>query len=367
EHPVTELVTSQDLVVWQLEVAAGKPLPLAQDEVGWAGHAIEARLYAEDPQQGFRPQTGRVRHFRPDRPTAWPGVRIDAGVRQGDVVTPFYDPMIAKVMAWGRDREEARRRLRRALQDLPVVGLTTNQGFLVELLGDASFVDAAITTGTLDDWIEAGHPLLAPRRVDPEVWAIAAAWSAEGDEDWFRSAHGVALDVTLQSGEETRTLSLVRQSDGAMAVQIADATYRIRFAAVPDDLDDEEDRRLVTIQTPDGPEVRRPVAGWPLDDGWLLDLGRGPVSFREPSPYPDTRADDDPREVRAPVAGTLVRLEVAVGDAIAADQTLGVVEAMKMETRLVARAAGTVTAVNATVGQQVRDGDVIVALDPEEA
>ncbi|MEO0605728.1 MAG: biotin/lipoyl-containing protein [Myxococcota bacterium] len=308
-----------------------------------------------------------MRHFRPDRPTAWPGVRIDAGVREGDVVTPFYDPMIAKVMAWGRDREEARRRLRRALQDLPVVGLTTNQGFLVDLLGDPSFVDATITTGTLDDWLDAGHPLLAPRSLDPEVWAIAAAWSAEGDEDWFRSAHGVTLDVTLESGDETQALSLSRQSDGTMAVRIDDVTYQIGFAPVPGDLDDEEDGRLVTIRVAEGPEIRRPVTGWPLDDGWILDLGRGPIGFREPSPYPDTQGDDDPSEVRAPVAGTLVRLEVAVGDTIAAEQTLGVVEAMKMETRLVARAAGTVTAVNATVGQQVRDGDVIVALDPEEA
>ncbi len=370
EHPVTELVTGHDLVVWQLEVAAGKPLPITQADVELGGHAIEARLYAEDPRQGFAPQTGTLRHFRPDRPTEWPGVRIDAGVREGDVVTPFYDPMIAKVIAWGRDREEARRRLRRAMQDLPVVGVVTNQGFLVDLLDDPAFVHATITTATLDAWLDEGHRLLSARALEPEDWAIAAAWLVGADDDWFRNAHGVALDLTLQAQAEERRVSLVRQDGGTSAVTVDGEIFRVTLVEVPGDPDDDLLQRTVAVRRdgePARPEVRRPVTGWPIETGWVLDAGRGPVAFREPSPYPDRGSEDDPSEVRSPVAGTLVRIGVAVGDEVAADQTLGVVEAMKMETRLVASASGTVTAVNAVVGQQVQSGDVIVALDPREA
>ncbi|MEN0061800.1 MAG: acetyl-CoA carboxylase biotin carboxylase subunit [Myxococcota bacterium] len=366
EHPVTEMVTGQDLVVWQLEVAAGKPLPLSQAEIALTGHAIEARLYAEDPTQGFQPQTGPVRHFRPDRPTAWPGVRIDAGVREGDVVTPFYDPMIAKVMAYGRDREEARRRLHRALQDLPVVGLTTNQPFLVGLLADASFIEASITTGTLDQWLSDEHPLLQPVALTDGDWAMAAAWVANAADDWFRSAHGMTVDVSLQVGEEVRALRVEGQGPGVVVVEGGEVAYEVTLMDLPGDTDDDEVRRRVGLRFNDDlPAVNRPVTGWAVDGGWLLDFGRGPVAFFEPSPYPDAGRDDDPSEVRTPVAGTLVRIDAAVGDAVDEGQVLAVVEAMKMETRLTARASGTVTAVHGTIGQQVRDGDVIIALEPQ--
>jgi acetyl-CoA carboxylase biotin carboxylase subunit len=133
EHTVTEMVTGLDLVEWQLRVAAGEPLPLRQEEIRFEGHAIEARLYAEDPYAGFAPQTGPVLHFRPEA-AARPGIRIDAGIAEGGLVTPFYDPMVAKLIAHGRDRTDAIRRLRAALEDAPLLGPATNGRFLRDLL-----------------------------------------------------------------------------------------------------------------------------------------------------------------------------------------------------------------------------------------
>ena len=124
EHPVTELITGQDLVAWQLNVAEGRPLPLGQDDIHLNGHAIEVRLYAEDPAHGFTPQTGPLYAFEP---AEGEGLRFDTGVRSGDAITPHYDPMLAKVIAWGQNRDEARRRLIRSLEDTTVFGVTTNR------------------------------------------------------------------------------------------------------------------------------------------------------------------------------------------------------------------------------------------------
>ncbi|MFC7691890.1 ATP-grasp domain-containing protein [Paeniroseomonas aquatica] len=144
EHPVTECVTGLDLVALQIEVAAGAPLPLGQQEVALRGHAIEARLYAEDPRQGFLPQTGRVLVFDPP---AGPGLRVDAGILPGQEVTAFYDPMLAKIIAHGRDREEARRRLVRALEELALLGPITNRDFLLSILRDPVFAGGRPPTG----------------------------------------------------------------------------------------------------------------------------------------------------------------------------------------------------------------------------
>src|SRR5664279_2751707 len=139
EHPVTEMITGLDLVEWQLRVAAGEPLPLTQEQVQFSGHAIEARLYAEDPYAGFAPQTGTVLHWQPQRAAAQAGIRIDAGIAEGGTISPWYDPMVAKVIAHGRDRGDAIRRLMAALEDAPLLGVTNNARFLRDLIDHADF------------------------------------------------------------------------------------------------------------------------------------------------------------------------------------------------------------------------------------
>ena len=170
EHPVTELITGQDLVAWQLMVAEGRPLPLAQDEIELNGHAIEVRLYAEDPANGFTPQTGTLHEFTP---AEGEGLRFDTGVRSGDVVSPHYDPMLAKVIAWGQNRDEARRRLIRALEDTTVFGVTTNRHFLSRIIADDTFGAGEATTAFLQQAFK-DDPSLAPQPLSIRELALSA-------------------------------------------------------------------------------------------------------------------------------------------------------------------------------------------------
>ena len=148
EHPVTEMITGLDLVEWQLRVASGEPLPLTQEQLEIDGHAIEARVYAEDPDKGFLPSTGRLVHLVP--PPESDSVRVDTGVEQGDEITPYYDPMIAKLIVWGADRKQALARMRRALTQYRVVGVSNNINFLSRLVALPSFVNAELDTGLIE-------------------------------------------------------------------------------------------------------------------------------------------------------------------------------------------------------------------------
>ena len=164
EHPVTECITGLDLVEWQLRVAAGQPLPLSQDQITFTGHAIEARLYAEDPYDGWKPQTGRVLGWQPQLSS----IRIDHGLQEGGEVTPYYDAMVAKFIAHGVDRADAVRRLTRALDDVPLLGLRNNGRFLRDLIKHPQFSAAQLTTTRLDEWAGSGEPLLQ-RPTPPEA------------------------------------------------------------------------------------------------------------------------------------------------------------------------------------------------------
>ena len=359
EHPVTEMITGQDLVEWQLRVAAGEPLPLQQHEIRFSGHAIEARLYAEDPYAGFAPQAGPVLHFRPEA-AARRGVRIDAGIAQGDVVTPFYDPLLAKVIAHGRDRADAIRRLMAALEDTPLLGLPTNGRFLRDLLDHDSFRRAAMHTTLLDDWSAGGEPMLQfPLPIDAD-WQLAAAVFA-GDSGWRATSvagprssvpgmHSPSFDLTLACNGETRTLR-VESAGGTARVGAGETATHVQLEAA------EHGRLRYTF---DG-ITRHAILH---RDGSTLHLSRAAAVFvfSEVSPFPATDTRHDPGAARASVAGTIARIEVAVGDAVAAGQTLAVIEAMKMEMRVTANAAGTVAAVRVLLGQQVAAGAVLVEL-----
>ncbi len=325
EHPVTECVTGLDLVEWQLRVAAGEPLPPYSLQM--RGHAIEARLYAENPAQGFRPQTGRVLHWR----AADAQVRIDHGLAEGGEVTPHYDAMLAKFIAHGSDRADAIRRLRRALADAPLLGLGSNAGFLRALLAHPDFAAGTMSTTHIDAWAAAGDPILRPPEPSESAWAIAAA--VLGGRR--------SMDLTLHCGTTQRRLRPPLPKVEVLAF--------------------DEHRLTVQVQG-----LRRRLAA--VRDGATLHLAiDGQVFvFSEPSPWPGRADGPDPARLCAPTAGTLVALKVAVGDRVTAGQPLACVEAMKMEMWLQAAVAGSVKAVPRSPRSPVAAGDLIVELEIDD-
>ncbi|MGC4075805.1 MAG: biotin carboxylase N-terminal domain-containing protein [Rubrivivax sp.] len=331
EHPVTEAITGLDLVEWQLRIAAGEPLPLTQQQIRFEGHAIEARLYAEDPYAGWTPQTGRVLHWRPEDA----GLRIDHGLAEGGEVPPYYDAMVAKLVAHGRDRADALRRLRRALADAPLLGLRSNAGFLRALLAHPDFVAARMTTTRLDEWAEHGEPLLQ-RPAPPEAaWALAAALLAPGA---WRPAGLATCTLTLAHDGERRTLRA--PPPGLQVLEWAD-DGRVRWQA-------------------DG--LQRDALA--RRDGRTLHLALdGEVFvFSEPAACARDSVADASRAC-APVAGIVAQVLVAPGDRVEAGQRLACVEAMKMEMWLEAGTAGLVRAVHAAAKDPVAAGALLVELE----
>ena len=368
EHPVTECVTGLDLVEWQLRVAAGEPLPLRQDEIRWTGHAVEARLYTEDPYDGFAPQTGRVLHWRPARATRagradagtqgvpaamLASVRVDDGIVEGGVVSPFYDAMVAKVIVHGRDRTDALRRLGAALEDTPLLGLRNNGRYLRDLVRHPEFVAGQVTTRRLDDWAANGDPINVAPVPDDADWAIAAALRAQGPIDaptsGPRAASVASRRVVLACAGVSRTLAVeagarVRMGDRAMSVVLHPV--------------DADGWRAVDV---DGVRRQRLI----VDDGERVHVVRDAAVhvFVEPSPFPQLDATAAARVARAPVAGVVAQVAVEAGQRVTKGQPLVCVEAMKMEMWLNAAADGVVAAVRVALRDTVASGAVLVELD----
>ncbi len=344
EHTVTECITGLDLVEWQLRVAQGEPLPLTQEQITFTGHAIEARLYAEDPYDGWAPQTGRIAGWRPDATD----IRIDHGIAEGGEVTPHYDAMVAKFIAHGHDRADAVRRLTRALEDVPLLGLRNNGRFLRDLIQHPQFTAAQLSTTRLDEWAAAtgdeAQALMRRPRPGDEVWALAAALlSGPADPRTpTRPASVARHDLTLVCDGQTRKLRV--PPDGVTLLSRQGATVRYRSAGVQ--------RQATAVQ-----------------DGGTLHLSTqgATFSFTEPSPYPASDKTADASRARAPVAGVVAQVAVAVGDSVAAGQPLVCVEAMKMEMWLNAAAAGTVRAVHVKARDSVASGAVLVEIDLAES
>ena len=332
EHPVTECITGFDLVEWQLRVARGEPLPVTQEQVRFSGHAIEVRLYAEDPYDGWKPQTGRIDGWRPGDTD----VRIDHGIAEGGEVTPYYDAMVAKLIAHGQDRDDAIRRLRRALEQVPLLGVANNGRFLRDLLHHPDFRQAAMTTTRLDEWAAQGEALLQRPQPPEAAWMLAAALMG-GTSDG-RPASVARFDLTLACGGEKRTL---RAPPGGIEI-LAVADGRVCWR--------------------EGGVIRR-TRLHRSDDRLDLVFDGAVFSFTEASPWPAHENTADPRRARAPVAGVVAQVSVAVGQAVSAGQPLVCVEAMKMEMWLHAAAAGTVKAVHANPKDAVAAGAVLVELE----
>ncbi|MPS26737.1 MAG: acetyl/propionyl/methylcrotonyl-CoA carboxylase subunit alpha [Alcaligenaceae bacterium] len=359
EHPVTEMITGLDLVEWQLRVASGEALPPDLRPPAPRGHALEARLYAEDPGQGFLPAAGRLRHFAP--PPAAPWLRLDAGVDEGDTITPHYDPMIAKLIVHGADRREALARMRQALSACRIVGPPTNLAFLSRLVATPSFDQADLDTGL----IEREHDrLFAPDAAPPrEAWLLAALaemrhvagaappgspWRADGwrlNTDaatvFVFSCGGHRCEVSVTPGPGTMTAVL----DGsAVSVGLRGEGPRLE-AALPD-------RMLRAEVYRDG--ARRFVYG--EGTAWTLTLVDPLLAWEQGA---DTGA-----ALTAPMPGRMAAHLVAPGARVAAGTPLLVLEAMKMEHTIGAPTDGRVKAFRFAVGDSVNDGDELVDFEP---
>ncbi|MBJ7573790.1 acetyl/propionyl/methylcrotonyl-CoA carboxylase subunit alpha [Luteimonas sp. MC1828] len=373
EHPVTEMVTGLDLVEWQLRVAAGEPLPLAQDAIPRNGHAIEVRLYAEDPDAGFLPGSGRLQRLRLPAPSAH--VRVDAGVVEGDVVTIFYDPMIAKLIVHDRDRAGALARLRDALADCAIDGPKSNIAFLERLVRHPAVVDGSIDTGYLDRHLdefigddagaaagdhdaallaaataallaeEAEARCAAAGSSDPgSPWAIADGWRlghaglrrvvlrADGQRHVFE-AHGAHGDYRISRDGAHSAVAGARLVDGGLSARFDGAGRRYRL--------DAHAGRL------------------------MLHDGRRHWRFERALPYQadlaDTAGSGD--RIAAPMPGRIVVTRVAPGDSVAQGQELLVMEAMKMELALKAPRDGVVAELRAHEGDFVEADAVLVVLE----
>jgi geranyl-CoA carboxylase alpha subunit len=351
EHPVTEMVTGFDLVEWQLMVAAGLPLPVTQDEVRLTGHAIEARLYVEDPYAGFAPQTGTVRCWRPGQ-ALFEGVRIDHGIEEGSEISPFYDPMVAKFIAHGRDREDAIRRLRAALANAPLLGLRNNGRFLSDLLNHPAFRTASMTTTLIDQWQEGGEPLMQRPLPDDAAWCLAAAaFALQNGANW-RADSVAAFDIPMCCDEDMRSLRVQADRLGQVKVTLAGQTHRVRILHF--------DAGEMHYEV-DG--VTRRAAAVMQQHQLHLALGAAAFVFTEVSPFPDKSALQDATRARSPVAGKVTQILLIPGDRVQEGQALLCVEAMKMEMWLCAQSAGTVAAVHTQVGEQVESGALLVEIE----
>ncbi|MEL6184298.1 MAG: acetyl-CoA carboxylase biotin carboxylase subunit [Myxococcota bacterium] len=361
EHPVTELVTGLDLVELQLRVARGEPLPLTQEEVRLDGWAMEVRLYAEDPAQDFLPSTGRVALWKAP---SGPGVRVDAGIRAGSEVSPFYDAMVAKIMAHGADRDQARRRLLRALQDTALIGLPTNRDFLVACLGEPGFAAGQATTSFLTETFPAAS-YTAPQP-GPIDFALAAAVlrrrAREEAETQALGVHPELLDWSTQGGlefvhvfEGSEAPQMVRvQSDrsGTETVAVQGTTFRVRVVEVEGSrwrlsCDD----RVVQTRVHQGPDALTLV---------FADKTLAFVSRRAGQP----REEAGEGCVRAPMHGKLTSLEAQPGQRVIKGERLGVLEAMKMHFELNAPIDGTVAEIHAEAGAQIAAQSVILEIQP---
>lgn len=354
EHPVTELLTGFDLVEWQLVVAAGQPLPACQADIKLNGHAIEARLYVEDPYAGFVPHTGTVRWWRPQQ-ALFDGVRIDDGIEEGNEISPFYDPMVAKVIVHGRDRDDAIRRLRAALENAPLLGLRNNGRFLSDLVNHPAFRGAAMTTTLIDQWQEEGDPLLQRPVAGDEAWCVAAAALAMQNGAHWRADSVAAFDIPVRCDELTQTLRVHPDRSGQVAVTLGNQRHVVRIISFKEgELGFEIDgvtRRAIVVRH---------------QSELHMALGGDSFVFHEVSPFPEKESVQDATRGRAPVAGKVTQIQMAVGDEVKEGQALLCVEAMKMEMWLTAQAAGTVVALHVKVGEQVESGALLIEIELEE-
>ena len=381
EHPVTEMITGTDLVEWQLRVAAGQPLPKKQHELGIHGHSIEARIYAENPEKGFLPSIGTLRHM--DTPGAVnfelggtagvepAAVRIDSGVREGDAISPFYDPMIAKLIVWGADRTQALARLSQALSEFQIVGLATNIAFLKRLVEGEAFSSADLDTGLIE---RNGASLFPPVRPAPAgALALAAVALIEAEKQTSAAASANAADPWGQAqgwrlnGDFQRVLSF----GDDYAAGLEGGAYQVGLVYHPHgwELDVNGVRQPLTVSGRIGATLsirlgEQSMHGTVRRDGDLFHVFTNgehyALAYNDPMAHAGELEATGGR-LTAPMPGKVVAVMVEGGQEVKKGDPLVIMEAMKMEHTIAAPSDGLVEEVLYAVGDQVADGAPLLA------
>ena len=366
EHPVTEMVTGQDLVEWQLKVAWGEPLPLTQDQVKTRGHAIEARIYAEDPDQDFLPATGTLRYL--STPDESAHVRVDTGVTEGDEISIHYDPMIAKLIVWDETREQAVNRMVQALEHYRIAGLKTNIRFLHAAVDAQPFREAELTT----NFIATHNDLLFPKsRLDLDKALVLAAgfileqrksaepvtgdpWSPFGRKNSWRMNSEYAQPLTLQVGDDKHELKILERDD-RYQVFGGGSVYHLNAKLNDDFLQAVINGHRLSVH---GNLHNEELVLFYEGDTFKCTVYRETYGFEEMA---------SEGSLAAPMNGSVVAIQAQVGGKVTAGQTLVIMEAMKMEHAIKAPADGVVSEIFYAEGDQVAEGAELIAIDTGEA
>ena len=368
EHPVTEMITGLDLVEWQLRIANGEPLPLQQDQLRINGHAFEARVYAEDPDNDFLPATGTIEFLQ--TPATNQHIRIDTGVRQGDEISVYYDPMIAKVITWGEDRASALNQMARALNQYRLVGTKTNLNLLQDLVSHPAFQGEDIDTGFIEKHRDSLFSTADAQQLN-EAMAIAASYkilrqqqqtntTQDSHSPWSQADAWAGIDngywpLMFASDEEQHKLA-VTVSGNQHSIAISNEVLKLS-ANLADD-----NNLSVTIDN-----TEHEVTVVAIDHQYTVYFNGHQYELTLVQPDLGESEDDSHGGYAAPMNGTLISVLVEKGQCVQEGQTLVIMEAMKMEHSIKAHADGVVEAVFFAEGELLGEGDIMVQLSEEEA
>lgn len=357
EHPVTELVTGQDLVAWQLKVASGEPLPLSQSDIRIEGHAIEVRLCAEDPRQAFLPQTGTVlRWLAPQRD----GIRVDHGLEQGQQISPHYDPLIAKIISTGSNREEARRRLASALEDIVLLGVNCNKHFLQNILRHPVFCRGDATTAFIEKHFADDVSLHPESPSLSSLGIVAALFMLRGGQEHPHSSTRAGwsnyparpIQYLLSDGEHEYRVEIQQQGDDFVAVSDKQTEA---FS-----LQTQDDKQCIVIADGIRKTLDYVMAGHTVH----INTGSGNCRLKDVSHAPvSAEGGTGIGQVKASMDGAIVKVLVGEGDTVEKGQTIIVLEAMKMEHPLQSDKAGVVKSINTSTGAQVKTRQILAVIE----
>lgn len=374
EHPVTEMITGHDLVEWQLRVAAGQPLPARQEDLRIHGHAIEARIYAENPEKGFLPSIGTLAYLGLPAHVAFANgdIRVDGGVRTGDTITPFYDPMIAKLIVHGADRDQARARMLQALAQTQAVGVQTNVAFLSRLMRDSAFAAADLDTGLIERQRATLLPEPTPTDAATLALATAAVLASQGQaqsaphaaapadpwdtRDGWRLGGRYQRQLQWIDNGETRHVGVARQG-ADWTLDSGDGARPFAWRA-----EDVNGPARVLRITLDGRERAGTVVLHADKAHVFGDGGARVLDLYDPLAHAQDTQGDHGGGLTAPMPGKIISIAVKAGDSVTKGQPLLVMEAMKMEHTISAPADGKVEELFYAVGDQVTEGAELVAI-----